>query len=104
MAVDRKPSAGECLRLVVRDSGTFDDHERDTIQAAASEFRGIVERRGEVPASMFYSLAYLGLARAGSDDPAEKRSTYDRMLAVWKDADANLPPLSEARQERSRLE
>jgi tetratricopeptide (TPR) repeat protein len=73
--------------------------------AAAAEFGAIVSRRGEVPASMLYPLSYLGLARAAvlSNDTAAARKSYDRFLALWKDADAGLPVLNDARRELAAL-
>ncbi len=73
--------------------------------AAAREFQTIRDHRGEVPASMLYPLSHLGLARAaaleGRTDDA--RAAYETLLALWSDADPALPPLVEARAERSRL-
>jgi tetratricopeptide (TPR) repeat protein len=72
---------------------------------AQAQFQSILNRRGEVPASMLYPLAHLGLARAlvlASDSEAARRN-YDAFLALWKDADPNLAPIKEARLERSRL-
>jgi tetratricopeptide (TPR) repeat protein len=72
---------------------------------AATEFQSILDSRGEVPASMLYPLSYLGLARATADtDPDAARKAYESFLALWADADSNLPPLEAARTELSRLE
>ena len=75
-------------------------------RAAVVEFQGILNRRGEVPSSMLYPLAQLGLARAATllNDTAKARSAYEAFLALWKDADANLPPVQQARLEYSRLQ
>jgi tetratricopeptide (TPR) repeat protein len=74
-------------------------------QAAAAEFRSILERRGKAPTSPLYPLAHLGLARASTlaGDQEQARTAYDEFLTLWKDADANLQPLKEARQESARL-
>jgi eukaryotic-like serine/threonine-protein kinase len=73
--------------------------------AAATEFRSILDRRGEVPASMLYPLAYLGLARATrGHDVAAARRAYEAFVDLWGDADAALPPLQLARAELSRLQ
>jgi tetratricopeptide (TPR) repeat protein len=73
--------------------------------AAAAEFQSILERRGEHPASMFYPLAYLGLARATSQTDTESaRKAYDSLLTMWSGADGGLRPLEDARDERSRLQ
>jgi TolA-binding protein len=68
---------------------------------AAAEFQAIIDRRGELPASQLYPLAHLGLARAAvlTGDTMKARDAYDKVLAVWHDADAALPAVREARQE-----
>ena len=52
------PSSGRYLR------GQADLQLKDG-PAAADQFRAIVDRRGEVPTSMFYPLAHLGLGAVG---------------------------------------
>jgi tetratricopeptide (TPR) repeat protein len=71
--------------------------------AAAAEFRNIIAHRGEVPTSMLYPLSHLGLARALelSQDTATARQTYEQFLALWKNADAGLRAVSEARSEQA---
>ncbi|MFN7945656.1 MAG: protein kinase [Blastocatellia bacterium] len=73
--------------------------------AAAAEFRRIIEHRGWHPTSPLWPLAHLGLARAAalSGDAATSQRAYQDFLALWKDADADLPVLSEARNELARL-
>jgi len=73
--------------------------------AAGAEFQSILDRRGEVPASVLYPLAYLGLARSAMlvNNPGKARSAYEAFLALWKDADPDLRPLKDARLEYSRL-
>ena len=73
--------------------------------AAGAEFQSILDRRGEVPVSVLYPLAYLGLARSALlvNNPEKARSAYDAFLALWKDADPDLRPLKDARLEYSRL-
>ena len=74
--------------------------------AAGSEFLSIVDHQGEVPTSMLYPLAYLGLARSKvlTNDTAAARDAYGRMLGFWKETDSKLQPLEEARSEYARLE
>jgi Tfp pilus assembly protein PilF len=52
-----------------------------------------------------YPLAHLGLARAAmlQGDTAKARKSYEDFLALWKDADADLPVLIEAKKEYARL-
>ena len=73
--------------------------------AASAEFRSIVDHPGEVPASVLYPLAHLGLARAASltNDMAAARQAYQRFLSLWKEADDDLSLLQEARRELSQL-
>jgi tetratricopeptide (TPR) repeat protein len=73
--------------------------------AATAEFQSIVDRRGEVPASPFFPLAHLGLARAAvsMQQPDVARTHYQQFFALWKDADSDLRDLKDARVEFSRL-
>jgi hypothetical protein len=52
-----------------------------------------------------YPLAHLGLGRAlaSAGDRAGARKAYDAFLEFWKDADADLQPLKDARRERAGL-
>lgn len=72
---------------------------------AASEFQGIVDHRGEVPASVLYPLAHLGLARAAAltGDSATARRAYDTFLMLWEKGDADLRPLQDACREYSAI-
>jgi hypothetical protein len=74
-------------------------------QAAALEFRRILDHRGEVPVTAIYPLAHIGLARAlvMTGDTAAARKAYEDFFALWSGADADLPPLRAARQEFARL-
>jgi eukaryotic-like serine/threonine-protein kinase len=73
---------------------------------AAAEFRSIIDHRGEMADSPLYPLAHLGLARARASggDRAGARQSYLAFFMLWKDADANLLPLTEARREFARLQ
>jgi tetratricopeptide (TPR) repeat protein len=74
-------------------------------EAAATEFRSILNRRGEVPTSMLYTLAHLGLAHATSDtDGNTARRAYEAFLELWANADPDLHPLQAARVELARLQ
>jgi eukaryotic-like serine/threonine-protein kinase len=69
--------------------------------AAAGEFKKILEHRGVVGNSPIGALAHLGLARAFAmaGNVSEARAAYKNFFALWKDADDNIPILSEARSE-----
>lgn len=72
---------------------------------ARREFEAILAHRGEAPDSLLFPLARLGVARAAAlaRDTDAARQAYDGFLALWRDADADLPALREARLERARL-
>ena len=72
---------------------------------AASEFQKILDNRGWSPLSPLYPLAHLGLARAAAlaGDTTKARKSYQDFLALWKDADADLPVLIEAKKEYEKL-
>jgi hypothetical protein len=71
---------------------------------AVAEFQKILDHRGYAPLSSLYSLAHLGRARAAglTGDSALSRKGYKDFFAVWKDADADQPILSEARREHEK--
>jgi len=70
---------------------------------AAAEFQKILDHRGYAPLSPLYPLAHLGLARAATltGDRAKSQRAWDDFFATWKEADADLPILREARKERA---
>ncbi len=72
---------------------------------AAAEFQKILNHRGVAPASPLYPLAHLGLGRAWAlaGDTARSRKAYQDFLALWKDADPDIPILQEAQQEYAKL-
>jgi predicted Zn-dependent protease len=72
---------------------------------AAAEFKKILDNPGLDPFSPVHALAYLGLARANAlnGDTAGARKAYQDFFAVWKDADADLPVLVQARKEYEQL-
>ena len=73
---------------------------------AAAEFQKILDHRGWDPLSPLYPLAHLGLARAAvlNLDTEKARQAYQDFFALWKDADADVPILKQARAEYSRLQ
>jgi eukaryotic-like serine/threonine-protein kinase len=72
---------------------------------AAAEFQKILDHRGWSANSFLYPLAHLGLARAAAltGDTAKARTAYQDFFGLWKDADADLPILQQARQEYQAL-
>jgi serine/threonine protein kinase/predicted Zn-dependent protease len=74
--------------------------------AAASEFNKFVEHRGLVSNCWTGALAHLGLARAYAlaGDIPKARTNYQDFLALWKDADADVPILKQAKAEYAKLQ
>jgi serine/threonine protein kinase/tetratricopeptide (TPR) repeat protein len=72
---------------------------------AAVEFQKILDKRGQDPTSPFYSLAYLGMAKAAnlSRDIAKSKKYYQDFLGIMKDADDDLPVINEAEDEYAEL-
>jgi serine/threonine protein kinase/tetratricopeptide (TPR) repeat protein len=73
---------------------------------AAAEFQKIVDHRGIAPMFPVHPLAKLGLGRAYviSGDTAKARAAYQDFLALWKDADPDIPILKEAKAEYAKLQ
>jgi len=73
---------------------------------AVAEFQKILDHRGICATSPACALSHLQLARARamSGDGAGARSAYQDFLALWKDADPDIPILKEAKAEYARLQ
>jgi serine/threonine protein kinase len=73
---------------------------------AAAEFQRILDHPGIVLNSLVGSLAHLGLGRALAADgePAKARTPYQDFLALWKDADPDIPILKQAKAEYAKLQ
>ena len=73
---------------------------------AAAEFQKILDHRGIVFNEPIGALAHLGLARAYAiqGDTAKARAAYQDFLALWKDADPDIPVLEEAKAEYAKLQ
>ena len=72
---------------------------------AAAEFQKILDHRGIVATCPFGALAHLqiGRAYAMSGDKAKARTAYQDFLALWKDADPDIPILRQAKAEYAKL-
>lgn len=72
---------------------------------AAAEFQKILDHRGIVGADPIGALAHLQLARvyALSGDKTKGKAAYEAFLALWKDADPDIPVLKQAKAEYARL-
>jgi len=73
---------------------------------AAAEFQKILDHRGAVGASPYFSLARLGLGRAYamSGESAKARTAYQDFFSSWSDADPDLPILKAAKAEYAKLQ
>ena len=72
---------------------------------AAAEFQKILDHRGLVALDPIGALAHLQLGRvfALSGDKAKAKAAYEAFLALWKDADPDIPILKSAKAEYARL-
>ena len=72
---------------------------------AAAEFQKVIDHPGIVGRSVLGAMARLQLGRslAMSGDSAAARKSYNAFLALWKDADPDVPAYKEAKAELSKL-
>jgi serine/threonine protein kinase/tetratricopeptide (TPR) repeat protein len=72
---------------------------------AAAEFQRIVDQRSIVLVDPIDAMARLQLARALalSGDTEKAKKVYDDLFALWENADAGIPLITEARAEYARL-
>ena len=72
---------------------------------AVAEFQRILDHRSIVIVDPMDAMARLQLARtlALSGDTVKAKSVYNDLLTLWKDADAGIPIVEEARAEHARL-
>ncbi len=72
---------------------------------ASSEFERILSHRTIGGISLVHPLSQLGLARARvlAGDTAGARTAYQDFLALWKDADPDVPVLQQAKAEYAKL-
>ena len=73
---------------------------------AAAEFQKILDHRGIVLADPVGALAHLQLGRAYavSGDRTRAKSAYQDFLTLWKEADAEVPVLKQAKAEYAKLQ
>src|SRR5437762_2335343 len=66
----------------------------------------IRDHRGIVGADPIGALAHVQLGRAFalSADPAKSKTAYQDFLTLWKDADPNIPILTQAQAEYAKLQ
>ena len=73
---------------------------------AAAEFQKVLDHPGIVGTDPIGVLAYLQLGRVFvlSGDRTKAKAAYETFLALWKDADADIPVLKHAKAEYARLQ
>ena len=73
---------------------------------AEAEFQKILQHRFLCATAPYCALAHLQLARAYAleGDAAKSRTAYQDFLALWKDADPDIPILKEAKAEYAKLQ
>jgi tetratricopeptide (TPR) repeat protein len=73
---------------------------------AIAEFKKILDYPGRFSVSQFIPLARLSTARAlvAKGDNAKAKIAYQDLLAFWKDADADLPVVVQAKAEYGKLQ
>ena len=73
---------------------------------AAAEYQKILDHQGIDPTNPLYALARLGMGRAYAlqGDTAKAKTAYQDFLALWKDADPDVPILKEAKAEYAKLQ
>ena len=73
---------------------------------ATAEFQKILDHRGVVLADPIGALAHLQLGRAYGlmGDNGKAKTAYQEFLALWKDADPDLPILQQAKAEYAKLQ
>ncbi len=73
---------------------------------AAQEFQAVLDLRGAYIGDPLMGLAQLYLARAYAqqNNGAKARAAYQDFLALWKDADPDIPILKEAKTEYAKLQ
>jgi serine/threonine protein kinase/tetratricopeptide (TPR) repeat protein len=74
-------------------------------KAASAEFQKLIDHPGIVGPAPESALARLGLARAYAlqGDTTKARPAYQDFLALWKNADPDIPILSEAKADYAKL-
>ena len=72
--------------------------------AAMADFQTLLDHRSAY--KEVYAVAHVGLARAAAlaGDKAKSRQVYQNFLALWKDADPDIPLLQEVKKEYARLQ
>ena len=73
---------------------------------AQAEFQKLLDHKGIVNNSVTAALAHLQIGRAYAmqGDTTKARAAYQDFLTLWKDADADVPILKQAKAEYAKLQ
>jgi eukaryotic-like serine/threonine-protein kinase len=95
-------TAGSLYPVYVRGEAYLAAHQGSE---AATEFQKVLDHRGIVQNGPIGALGHLDLARAYTlqGDIAKSRAAYQNFLTLWKDADAKIPVLKQAKAEYAKL-
>jgi eukaryotic-like serine/threonine-protein kinase len=96
-------SAGGLYPIYVRGEAYLAGHQGSE---AAAEFQKILDHRALVLNDPIGALAHLQIGRAYAmqADTAKAKAAYQDFLALWKDADPDIPILKEAKAEYAKLQ
>jgi hypothetical protein len=74
--------------------------------AAVAEFQKIIDHPGVVQNELIGALAHLGQGRAYalSGETTKAHAAYQAFFTLWKDSDADVPLLQQAKTEYGRLQ
>jgi hypothetical protein len=74
-------------------------------RAAAAEFQKLLDHRGIVVNFVTGALAHLQIGRsyAMAGDTASAKAAYKDFFALWKDAEPDIPILTQAKAEYAKL-
>jgi tetratricopeptide (TPR) repeat protein len=74
--------------------------------AAAAEFQKLLDHRGIVLNFVTGAIAHLqiGRAYAMAGDTAKAKAAYQEFFSIWKDSDAEIPILKQAKAEYAKLQ
>jgi len=77
-----------------------------SVKEASAQFENLLNHRGLIALSPYWPLAHLGLARAAAKahDTDRSLAEYREVLSFWKNADPDVPVLSQAQKEYRKLD
>jgi eukaryotic-like serine/threonine-protein kinase len=75
------------------------------LDAAAADYRLILDNQGVDPIAPVYSLSHLRLARVlvSQNKTSAAQAEYQAFFEAWKNADSDIPLLIQAKQEYTKL-